>query len=360
MTLIDALIHYGLFLAKTLTLVLAIGLLLVVVLRARRHGSGDDDDDGSRLEVVDLSERYARMADTVKAATLPPKQVKKAFKAERKAEKARAKAEQADKRRLFVVDFHGDLMATEVAGLREVISALLITATAEDEVLVRLENTGGAVHEHGLAASQLLRLRTAGIPLTIAVDKVAASGGYLMACVANRILAAPFAVVGSIGVLAELPNFHRLLQEKGVDFELHTAGDHKRTLTLFGENTDEGRAKLREQLEETHGQFKRFITAYRPDLDLGEVATGEYWHGEQALALGLVDAVQTSDDYLLRARDEADLFKVRYRARKRPLERLLGSVGRVDMVAALAERLLRRESRSRPMSRSDASARAPR
>ena len=364
--MIEALIEYGLFVAKTLTLVLAVALLLVMVLRARHSGGADDDDDGSRLEIVDLNSRYAQMADIIKAATLPPKIAKQTFKAERKAEKQREKAREqalgkarekarekasekaqgeasenalgdasekareisveADKRRLFVIDFHGDLMATEVGALREVISALLMTATAGDEVLVRLDNAGGAVHEHGLAASQLLRLRTAGIPLTIAVDKVAASGGYLMACVANRIIAAPFAVVGSIGVLAEMPNFHRLLQQKGVDFELHTAGEHKRTLTLFGENTDEGRAKLREQLEETHGQFKSFIATYRPDLDLSQVATGEYWHGEQAFRLGLVDAVQTSDDYLLAAREEADLYKLRYRARKRPLERLLGSV----------------------------------
>ncbi|MEA3639117.1 MAG: protease SohB [Lamprobacter sp.] len=349
--MIDALIEYGLFLAKSLTLVLTIGLLVVVMLRARHSRSPDEDDDGSRLEVVDLNDRYAQMADIIKAATLPPKIVKKAFKAERKAEKARAKAEQPDQRRLFVIDFHGDLMATEVGALREVISALLMTATSEDEVLVRLENTGGAVHEHGLAASQLLRLRTAGIPLIIAIDKVAASGGYLMASVANRIIAAPFAVVGSIGVLAEMPNFHRLLQQKGVDFELHTAGEHKRTLTLFGENTDEGRAKLREQLEETHGQFKSFIAAYRPNLDLSKVATGEYWHGEQALSLGLIDSVQTSDDYLLSAREQTSLYKVRYRAHKRPLQRLLGSVGLlgahsgVPSLASLAGSLGRRLER---------------
>lgn len=333
--MMNALIEYALFAAKTLTLVLAIGLLVALILRGRQGSPSDEDDDGSRLEVVDLNDRYARMAGRIKAATLPPKVAKKAFKAERKAEKAKAKAEQPDQRRLFVIDFHGDLMATEVGALREVISALLMTASKEDEVLVRLDNAGGAVHEHGLAASQLLRLRTAGIPLTIAVDKVAASGGYLMACVANRIIAAPFAVVGSIGVLAEMPNFHRLLQQKGVDFELHTAGEHKRTLTLFGENTDEGRAKLREQLEETHGQFKSFIAAYRPDLDLSKVATGEYWHGEQALSLGLVDGVQTSDDYLLSARNEASLYKVRYRAHKRPLERLLGSVGLEDTRAGV-------------------------
>ncbi|WP_462322313.1 protease SohB [Halochromatium sp.] len=349
--MIEALIEYGLFVAKTLTWVLAIALLLVLVMRSRHSDSTDDDDDGSRLDVVDLNDRYAQMAAIIKAATLPPKVAKKAFKAERKAEKARAKADEPDKRRLFVIDFHGDLMASEVGTLREVISALLMTASAEDEVLLRLENSGGAVHEHGLAASQLLRLRTAGIPLTVAVDKVAASGGYLMACVANRILAAPFAVVGSIGVLAEMPNFHRLLQQKGVDFELHTAGEHKRTLTLFGENTDEGRAKLREQLEETHGQFKSFIATYRPELDLSKVATGEYWHGEQALGLGLVDAVQTSDDYLLSIRDEANIYKVRYRARKRALQRLLGAVSGEDIhggarsLTALAGLLWRRVGR---------------
>jgi serine protease SohB len=335
--LIDALIDYGLFAAKAVTLVAAIGLVLLVLLRSRRSG-GDDDDDGSRLEVVDLNLRYANMADAIRQATLPPKVFRKGFKAERKAEKARAKAERSDKPRLFVVDFHGDIMATEVAALRDVISALLLTATSQDEVLVRLDNAGGAVHEHGLAASQLLRLRRRGIPLTVAVDKVAASGGYLMAAVANRIVAAPFAVVGSIGVLAELPNFHRLLKEKGVDFELHTAGEHKRTLTLFGENTDEARAKLREQLEDTHGLFKRFVAAYRPALDLQRVATGEYWHGEQALELGLIDELKTSDDYLLEARDGADLYKVRYRARKRPLERLLGSM-RWGAAAAALQRL---------------------
>jgi serine protease SohB len=280
------------------------------------------------------------MADTIKCATLPPKVYKKAAKAERKAEKQRVKAEEKALKRIFVIDFHGDIMASEVGGLREMVSALLIEAGAEDQVLVRIDNAGGAVHEHGLAASQLLRLRQRNIPLTVAVDKVAASGGYLMACVANRIIAAPFAVIGSIGVLAELPNFHRLLERNGVDFELHTAGEHKRTLTLFGENTDEGRAKLQEQLEETHQLFKAFIREYRKDLDVDRVATGEYWHGEQALALGLVDALQTSDDYLLSARDDAELFKLRYKTRKRPLERLLGAmrVGASQLLGRLATR----------------------
>ena len=322
----QALIDYALFAAKSFTVIVFLGMVLLLLVRARQHSGAAGDEDGGRLEVISLNDRYADMVDAIKGATLPPKVYKKAAKAERKAEKQRMKAEETALKRVFVIDFHGDIMASEVGGLREMVSALLIEAGADDEVLVRIENAGGAVHEHGLAASQLLRLRERGIPLTVAVDKVAASGGYLMACVADRIIAAPFAVIGSIGVLAELPNFHRLLERNGVDFELHTAGEHKRTLTLFGENTDEGRAKLQEQLEETHQLFKAFIREYRTDLDVDKVATGEYWHGERALALGLVDELKTSDDYLLAARDNAELFKLRYKARKRPLERLLGAM----------------------------------
>ncbi|MBK1650020.1 protease SohB [Rhabdochromatium marinum] len=324
--LIEALIEYGLFAAKAITLILALGLLLIILIRAR-PGAGGSDDDG-HLEITDLGERYRDLALGLKQATLPPKVYKKLLKEERKAEKERAKATEQDseRRRIFVIDFHGDLMASEVGGLRELISALLLVVREDDEVLVRLENSGGAVHEHGLGASQLLRLRQQGVALTIAVDKVAASGGYLMAVVANKILAAPFAVIGSIGVVAELPNFHRWLSRNGIDFEQQTAGEYKRTLTLFGENTDEARTKVREQLEDVHTQFKSFLIEHRPDLALDQVATGEYWHGEQALALGLIDELRTSDDYLLAAHAEADLYRVSYEVKKRPLERLLGSL----------------------------------
>ena len=321
----EALIDYALFAAKSLTVIGFIALAFILLLRARHH-AGDLLDDSGQLEIQSLDDRYRDMADGLKRMTLPPKLYKQAAKAERKAEKARAKSYDAAQKRLFVIDFHGDIMASEVSGLREMISALLLEARPTDEVLVRIDNAGGAVHEHGLAASQLLRIRSRGIPLTVAVDKVAASGGYLMACVADRIIAAPFAVIGSIGVLAELPNFHRLLQRSGIDFELHTAGEYKRTLTLFGENTDEGRAKLREQLEGTHQLFKHFIQEYRSNLDLDKVATGEYWHGSEALELGLVDELTTSDDYLLAARGDSELYKLRYKGRKRPLERLLGAM----------------------------------
>jgi serine protease SohB len=319
---IDALIEYGLFLAKTLTLLFGIGLLLILLVRARRGLRFD----GDRLEVEDLNDKYRDMARTLKRASLPHKTFRKILKSDEKAEKRRRKGEGKGRKRIFVVDFHGDIKATEVASLREVITGVLMEAEDGDEVLVRLENAGGMVTEHGLAASQLARVREHKVALTVSVDKVAASGGYLMACVADRIIAAPFAVVGSIGVVAQLPNFHRLLEQSGVDFELHTAGEYKRTLTLFGENTEAGREKLRQQLEDTHLLFKDFISEYRPRLDLPRVATGEYWHGRQALDLGLVDEIKTSDDYLMDAREQADLLLVSYEARKRPVERLLASV----------------------------------
>lgn len=319
--MIEALIDYGLFLAKTLTILLGIGLLVVGIVRARKSGHLD----GDHLTVTSLNDRYRDHAHALRAASSPQKAFRKSLKADRKAEKAREKSTES-RNRLFVIDFQGDIKATESAALREAITGILMEAKEGDRVLIRLENAGGLVTEHGLAASQLTRLRARGIPLTVAVDKVAASGGYLMAAVADRIIAAPFAVVGSVGVVAQLPNFHRVLERHGVDFELHTAGDYKRTLTLFGENTEAGREKLRQQLEETHGLFKDFILAYRPNLDLAQVATGEYWHGRQALVLGLIDEIKTSDDFLLEAADTLDLYKVSYAAHKKPLERLLSAL----------------------------------
>ncbi len=318
------LLDYALFLAKTLTLLAALAAFLFLALRARQAAAGADD--GERLEILDLNERYRGLKRALKQSTLSRTDFRAWLKTERREAKARAKAPGPARERLFVLDFSGDLRATEVAALRVLVTTILLDHREGDAVLVRIDNSGGTVHEHGLAASQLARLRARGVPLTVAVDKVAASGGYLMACVAERIVAAPFAVLGSIGVLAELPNFHRLLERHGVDFELHTAGEYKRTLTLFGENTDAARRKLQEQLEETHRLFKEFVREYRPGLDLERVATGEYWHGRQAVELGLVDELQTSDDLLLGASEHRDLIQLKYAAKKKPIERLLSSL----------------------------------
>ncbi|HIB1250054.1 TPA: protease SohB [Acinetobacter baumannii] len=225
-----------------------------------------------------------------------------------------AKIRRKNNQKIFVLDFKGDIQASAVENLREEITLILATAKAgRDRVVVRLESPGGMVHGYGLAAAQLVRLRDAGFHLTICVDKVAASGGYMMACIANEIISAPFAVVGSIGVVAQVPNFNRLLKEHNVDFELYTAGQYKRTVTMFGENTPEGKAKFEEELQQTHVLFKHFVEKYRPQLNVDKVATGEHWYGQDALDLNLVDKLQTSDEYLLALFPQHDVYVINTR-----------------------------------------------
>ena len=322
--MLDYLMQYGLFLAETLTIVAAIAavVLLVAALAARRRGGAGPE----RLEVRDLGARYREMKQTLESGLLGSRERKAAAKARKRESKARDKKGRAERPRVFVLDFKGDIRASAVASLREEITAVLGFARTEDEVLVRLENAGGLVHEHGLAASQLLRVRERGIPLTVSVDKIAASGGYMMACVADRILAAPFAVLGSIGVLAQIPNFHRLLDSHGIDFEQFKGGEYKRTVTMFGENTDADRAKLRQDIEDIHGIFKSFVTEQRPGLDIDKVATGEHWLGRRAKDLGLCDILVTSDDYLLEANERAELVGVRFVTPKRLASRLAESL----------------------------------
>ncbi|PWB16451.1 protease SohB [Acinetobacter sp. AM] len=225
-----------------------------------------------------------------------------------------ARARKKNNQKVYVLDFKGDTAASAVDNIREEITLILATAKAgRDRVVVRLESPGGMVHGYGLAAAQLVRLRDAGFHLTICVDKVAASGGYMMACIASEIIAAPFAVVGSIGVVAQVPNFNRLLKEHHVDFELYTAGQFKRTVTMFGENTPEGKAKFEEELQQTHELFKHFVEKYRPQLNVEKVATGEHWYGRDALDLNLVDKLQTSDEYLLNLLPHHDVYVIQTR-----------------------------------------------
>lgn len=318
--------EYGLFLAKAVTIVIAIvavaGSIIAAAMRHRK------DEPGIRLTL--LNRQYDQMETAVRAAALGPGGQKQMLKAEKKKDKQKAKEEKKaakssqdqSRPRLFVLDFDGDIRASATEAMRNEISAILTDAGEEDEVLLRLESAGGLVHGYGLAASQLQRLRDRNIPLTVAVDKVAASGGYMMACVANRIIAAPFSIVGSIGVLAQIPNLHRFLKKHDVDFEQLYAGEYKRTLTVFGENTEKGREKMQRDLEETHEHFKAFIAERRPGLDLEAVATGEHWLGTRALELGLVDELRTSDDYLMATRGDRDLIKVEFSRRKSLSERI--------------------------------------
>lgn len=311
--------EYGLFVAKLLTLAVIVLLLAGAMINMLRS-SRQRVDGIAGLEVRHLNADYERVALKLKQAMLPRRQ----GKAERKVSKQRLKkARNEAARRLFVIDFVGDLQASAGEGLREEITALLTVSEPGDEVLVRVESGGGLVHAYGLAAAQLMRIRSGGLKLTVAVDKVAASGGYMMACVADRIIAAPFAVLGSIGVIAQLPNFHRLLKRHEIDFEQFMAGDHKRTVTLFGENTDDGRARFQQEIEETHVLFKQFIRQHRPSVDLDRLATGQHWYGSRALDLGLADELMTSDEYLLSASDSAQIFRISCATSKPWLARLM-------------------------------------
>ena len=323
--------EYGLFLAKAITVVFAIAAAAAVVTGTAARHARTGRRRGTVPEVVHLNRDYRRMTAAFERVALPRKAVRARRKADRADRKTRDRearrrlasgSDEGGRRRVFVLDFKGDLRASGVDALREEVTMVLAVANPRDEVVVRLENAGGAAHGHGLGASQLARFRERSIALTVAVDRVAASGGYMMACVANRILAAPFAVVGSIGAFAAIPNLHRLLESRGVDVEEFQAGEFKRTVTVLGKTTEAGRAKLQDQLDNVHKLFREFVAEYRPSLDVERVSTGEHWHGRDALDLDLIDEIRTSDDYLFEASREADLFHVRAPGRPRLRQRL--------------------------------------
>ncbi|MDQ2075711.1 protease SohB [Marinimicrobium sp. ABcell2] len=323
----EFLAEYGLFLAKTLTFVLA--LAVIVSLIGALGSKGKKKHDKGHIEVTNLNDKFKEMADSLRHAALD----KLTLKQEEKTEKKKRKLEEKElkkslkeqggqrekttpvpspKKRVFVLDFHGDIKASATENLRQEITSVLSLATESDEVVVKVESGGGMVHSYGLASSQLARITDRKIPLTVCVDKVAASGGYMMACVADKILAAPFAILGSIGVLAQVPNFNKLLKKNSIDYEMFTAGEYKRTVTMFGENTDKGRQKFKEDLEDIHVLFKEFVSEHRPQVDIAKVATGEIWFGRRATEVNLVDGLQTSDEYLLAQHPEADIYQVEF------------------------------------------------
>ncbi len=310
--------EYALFLAKIFTVLIAV--LLAVMAIAAITSKSNKHRHKDKMDIKKLNERFESMEKALREKILLKNDYKSYIKQEKLAHKETKKSPEARKR-IFVLTFIGDIRATGVKHLRDEISALLTVATPEDEVVLRLESPGGIVPGYGLAASQLKRLRAQGIPLTIAIDKVAASGGYMMAAVGDKILSAPFAIVGSIGVIAQIPNFHRLLKKNDIDFEQVMAGQYKRTLTIFGENTLQGRQKLQEEVDETQVLFKSFVQENRPQLNIDEVATGEHWYGKRALELKLVDELITSDDYLLSASKRFDIYELCFSTKKTILER---------------------------------------
>jgi len=341
---LEFLIEYGLFLAKSLTVLVSILVVIVVIFGSTQR---QRDPEVGHIEVKNLNDSLEGVTQSLKSIVLNPELLKKDAKEEKKKGKEKYKTQKKDLKqgegprpRMFVVDFVGDVQASEVVNLREEITAILSVAEDQDEVLVRLESPGGVVHGYGLAASQLQRIRNKSVPLTVAVDKVAASGGYMMACIANKIIAAPFSLLGSIGVVAQIPNFHRILKKNDIDVEILTAGEHKRTLTLFGENTDKAREKFVDDLEDVHELFKDFVLDNRPQLDMEKVATGEAWFGKRALERDLVDELKTSDEYIVDSCANRDVFLVKYVIHKNNIDKIFERVTRLWMGSALSRQTL--------------------
>jgi serine protease SohB len=345
---LEFLSEYGLFLLKAVTVLITVVLAIVAIIAASSRGKLTSAE-GS-IDVKKLNDVYDDYQDILEANILDDDALKELRKTQKKTDKEDAKSQKkakklgetiTAKKRVFVIRFDGDVKASAVENLRHEVNAILTIATKDDEVIIDLESPGGMVHTYGLAASQLSRLRQAELNLTICVDRVAASGGYMMACVGHKILAAPFAIIGSIGVLAQIPNFNRVLKKIDVDYEVMTAGEHKAPVTMFGEISDKGRDKLQSELEETHELFKHFIQQNRPQVDVSSVATGEVWYGQQAINLQLIDQVITIDDYLLNLRKSADIFQVTF-AEKKSLPEKLGLMASLAMSHSI-EHLLNKD-----------------
>ncbi len=331
----DSVIQLIVFSSKAFILVLLLLFLFAGILSLL--GRGKEKMNG-KITVENLNEKYADIKNALSEEILSKAELKKFRKKIKQQDKEKEEAlKTTPQKKIFVLHFNGDIKGSEVASLREEITAILCVASTDDEVVVTVESGGGMVHAYGLAAAQLARLRQKKIPLTVIVDKVAASGGYMMACIADQLLAAPFSMIGSIGVIVQLPNFHRVLKNNHIDFEQVTAGDYKRTLTLFGENTKEGRQKLHQEVEEIHHLFKDLIQKHRPQLDMDLVSTGEVWLGTKALELKLIDGLTTSDDYLLSQHELADLYEIQYHTKKSLSEKIFGSVSmlRKDLTGSM-------------------------
>jgi serine protease SohB len=326
------------FLVKALIIVAAIGGLAVLIARLARSAEPKDQE----IKVRSLDERYDDMRDAMNGALLDRRERKALAKTRKKGAKAAAKARRGQEpgKRIYVLSFKGDLRASAVKRLGAEVDAVLIAARpATDETVIRIESPGGTVTGYGLAAAEILRLRERKIKVTASVDQVAASGGYMMACAADHIVAAPFALVGSIGVVAPVPNLHRLLKKNEIDFEEITAGEFKRTVSVLGEITPAGREHFREKLDTTHQAFKAHVAQCRPNVDIARVANGDYWLAREALPLGLVDEIMTGDELLFRARDSARLYEVSTQARKNLLQQLWSGFGTAaqtatDLIAA--------------------------
>lgn len=308
--------NYIIFILKIITLILIVGIIFILFLKKKKVSNFNE------IKITNISEELLKQKENLELEFMDEDEIKELEKKQKEEKKNKKKEKSVKKSKLFVLEFIGDVKASEVESLRDEITAILSVVKPGDEVLLKLESQGGFVHSYGLAASQLQRLKDENIPLTIAVDEIAASGGYMMACVADKIVAAPFSIIGSVGVVAQITNIHKLLKKYDIDVDIMTAGKYKRTVTVLGENTEEGKEKFKEELKETHKLFQEFISKNRPKLDVESVSTGEVWYGIRALELNLIDEIMTSDEYILKATNDKEVYMIEYVQKKSLLEKV--------------------------------------
>lgn len=231
--------------------------------------------------------------------------------------------------KVAVLKFKGDIRASARFAFAKLVDEVVLNAREFKEVVVVVESPGGGVSEYGMLFAELERMRKCeeNFQLTVVVDTVAASGGYLMSLPAHKILAAPFAMVGSIGVVSFIPNIRELLEANKIKPRTFTAGDFKRTVTLTDEGDEKSAEQYKQQLALIHEQFKQALKKYRPQVELEKVATGEAWLASTTVEkeLQLVDGLNTSHALLLEMNQSFDLVEYSSKAeRKTFLKRILG------------------------------------
>lgn len=239
-----------------------------------------------------------------------------------------------------LIEVRGMIMADEEASADNVVSSL--RAAFEDPktkgIVLRINSPGGSPVQSGYIYDEIKRLRGEypDTKVYAVISDLGASGAYYIASAADQIYADKASLVGSIGVTAATFGFVGVMEKVGVDRRVYTSGEHKAFLDPFQPQKAEETQFWQGVLETTHKQFidsvkkgrgERLKTAEHPELFSGLI-----WSGEQALELGLVDALGSSSFVareVIKAKDIVD-----YTREETPLDRFTKKLG-----ASVAERL---------------------
>ncbi len=199
-----------------------------------------------------------------------------------------------------VIDLEGPIF-----DVRDVLKQV-VTFTKNSSVkaiVVHINSPGGAVAPSQELYEELKKSRAKGKKIVVSMDSVAASGGYYIACAADEIYANPGTITGSIGVIAEFPNFEGLMDKVGIRFETIKTGKYKDTGSAFRPMNEDERALIQEMLMDVYDQFVEAVAEGRnmPIKKVRKYADGRVFSGRQALEYGFVDALGTQSDAIERA-----------------------------------------------------------